>query len=211
METAMDDKLIEQKLLLMGTPTPVKALATCIIITMAFGMLGALGQIYVHDIIPTFFSDDGEKELQSTSKMHDMGMKATDTGGTTSGRGDLFSDLSPVKKEPKKIPLLKNEQFVWTLKWTHIHLFGMNMIFILMGAITFGLNISLKSRTWLVVLPFIGVLIDILAMWLKGFVSPLFFWLHVPGGGIFAVVFFYVSIRALWEMWGRPQKDALAG
>jgi hypothetical protein len=133
------------------------------------------------------------------------------TGETTSsGRGDLFADLSPEKPEPKKMPIYQNEQFVWTLKWTHIYLFGMNMIFIMMGAITLGLNISSKFRTWLVILPFIGVLIDILAMWLKGFVSPVFFWLHVPGGGIFAVVFFYVSIRALWEMWDIPKNKSLA-
>jgi hypothetical protein len=44
---------------------------------------------------------------------------------------------------------------------------------------------SVPKRTWLVVLPFIGVLVDILAMWLKAFVSPAFFWLHVPGGGLF--------------------------
>ena len=38
-------------------------------------------------------------------------------------------------------------------------------------------------------------------MWLKAYVSPAFFWLHVPGGGLFAAVFGYVSLRALREMW----------
>ena len=33
------------------------------------------------------------------------------------------------------------------------------------------------------------------------FVSPTFFWLHIPGGGLFAIVFAYVSLRALREMW----------
>jgi len=205
MEIAMDERTIEPKISLMRMSTPVKALATCIIVTLAFGMIGALGQIYVHDIIPTFFSGDDSKSVESSSKHHDMERKEHTSEATSSVRGDLFADLSPEKQKPKKMPIYKNEQFVWTLKWTHIHLFGMNMIFILMGAITIGLNVSSKSRTWLVVLPFIGILIDILAMWLKGFVSPVFFWLHVPGGGIFAVVFFYVSIRALWEMWGRPR------
>ena len=90
---------------------------------------------------------------------------------------------------------------IWTLKWTHIHLFGMSKIFIFVGAITIWLDAVSALRTWLVVLPFIGVLVDILAMWLKAFVSPVFFWLHVPGGGLFAAVFAYVSLRALWEMW----------
>lgn len=185
-----------------GMPTPVKALATCIIVTLAFGMAGALGQIYVHDIVPTFF---GKGEKVPHSEMQ-MGNKDTSAMPAT-GRGDLFSDLKVQASEPKKVPLLKNEQFVWTLKWTHIHLFGMNMIFILMGAVTLMLNISKRSRTWLVVLPFVGVMVDILAMWLKGFVSPVFFWLHVPGGCIFGAVFFYVALRALWEMWGQRQSE----
>ena len=73
--------------------------------------------------------------------------------------------------------------------------------FHLRGAITIWLDVGSSLRTWLVVLPFIGVLVDILAIWLKAFVSPAFFWLHVPGGGLFAAVFAYVSLRALWEMW----------
>ena len=60
----------------------------------------------------------------------------------------------------------------------------MSMIFIFVGAITIWLDVASSLRTWLVVLPFIGVLVDILAMWLKAFVSPAFFWLHVPGGGV---------------------------
>lgn len=42
------------------------------------------------------------------------------------------------------------------------------MIFIFMGAITLFLNLSARIRTWLIVLPFMGVIIDIATMWLKG-------------------------------------------
>ncbi len=196
----MTNQSASKRMTLAGMPTPVKALATCIIVTLAFGMTGALGQIYVHDIIPTFFDKD------KTAKHSAMPMENKEPSAMpATSRGDLFSDLNVKDPDPKEVPLIKNEQFVWTLKWTHIHLFGMNMIFILMGAVTLMLNISAKSRTWLVVLPFFGVMIDILAMWLKGFVSPVFFWLHVPGGGIFGAVFLYVSLRALREMWGRGQ------
>jgi hypothetical protein len=67
------------------------------------------------------------------------------------------------------------------------------------------LDASSRLRSWLIALPFVGVLVDILAMWLKGFVSPVFFWLHIPGGGVFALIFGYVSLRALWEMWIKPE------
>ena len=176
-------------------PTPHKVLVTCIIATLAFGMLGALGQIIVHDIIPTFYTSVESKEGSAHT---DMTKEPQHASGST--RGDLFADLSADEPEKHK-PFYKDEQFVWTLRWTHIHLFGINMIFILMGVVTALLDASSKLRSWLIALPFIGVLVDILAMWLKGFVSPAFFWLHIPGGGVFAIIFGYVSLRALWEMW----------
>jgi len=73
-----------------------------------------------------------------------------------------------------------------------------------MGVISLLLDAGPKVRAWLMVLPFVGVLIDIVAMWLNAFVSPIFFWLHLPGGGLFGLVFVYVSLRALWEMWIKP-------
>jgi hypothetical protein len=121
-----------------------------------------------------------------------------------STRGDLFAELSTEEPENHK-PFYMDEQFVWTLRWTHIHLFGINMIFILLSVVTALLDTSSKLRSLLIALPFIGVLIDVLAMWLKGLVSPAFFWLHIPGGGMFAVIFGYVSLRALREMWIKPE------
>lgn len=200
----MNEKPSTCTITLAQIPTPAKALATCVIMTLALGMIGALGQIYVHDIIPTFFSAAIDSGSDTPPDHTDMDMKKDENlSEPTAERGDLFSDLADKKPEPDVEPLYKNEQFVWILKWSHIHLFGINMIFILMGAITLFLNISTRARTWLVVLPFLGILVDIGAMWLKAFVSPVFFWLHIPGGGVFGVVFFYVSLRALREMWGQ--------
>jgi hypothetical protein len=183
---------------------PTKALATCIILTLAFGMLGATGQVIIHDIIPTLYSDSNNRESTNSAAHHNNDASGSSDMNSVSGRGDLFSELSPTASKPEEKPFYMGDQFVWTLKWTHIHLFGMGMIFIFMGAISLFLDAGAKFRTWLIVLPFIGVLIDILAMWLKGFVSPVFFWLHLPGGGIFGLIFGYVSLRALWEMWVLP-------
>ena len=182
-------------------PPPAKALVSIVILTMAIAMAGALGQIIVHDIIPTFFSDQPSGD-PSSHTMEDMSRpEGVEEAETAAGRGDLFSEAPAMEKSEASEPIYKAEQFVWTLKWTHIHLFGMNMIFIFMGIITIFLNVSIKARTWLVILPFVGVLIDIAAMWLKGYVSPVFFWLHIPGGGLFGIAFAIVSVRAFWEMW----------
>ncbi|WP_372680191.1 hypothetical protein [Desulfosarcina sp.] len=203
MESNPIDRQQAQWMTLARMPTPAKALATCIIVVMAIGMLGALGQIIIHDIIPTFYSKSVKEYTGSPSGDRHAGMNHNAPTPSGTDRGDLFADLAAVETKPAK-PFYQQEQFVWTLKWTHIHLFGMSMIFIFVGAITIWLDAGSALRSWLVVLPFIGVLIDILAMWLKAFISPAFFWLHVPGGGLFAVVFAYVSLRALWEMWFKP-------
>ena len=182
-------------------PRPAKALVSVVILTMALAMAGALGQIVVHDIIPTFFSDRVSEDTSGHSAQDMKPSIASEESDVAAGRGDLFSEVPVSEKSEDSASFYKSEQFVWTLKWSHIHLFGINMIFIFMGAITIFLNISAKARTWLVVLPFFGVFIDIAAIWLKGFISPTFFWLHIPGGGLFGISFAIVSIRAFREMW----------
>lgn len=176
-------------------PTAAKALITAVILTLGIGMFGALGQIIIHDIIPTFF-----QETEETSPQHPTA-NSDKLEPSAPSRGDLFSAV-PAPASPKiEKPFYHEEQFVWTLKWTHIHLFGMNFIFILMGTVALFLDLPPKAKTWIVALPFAGVLIDIAAMWLKGFVSPHFFWLHVPGGMMFALIFLYVAAKAIQEMW----------
>lgn len=174
---------------------PMKILMTCLLMTLSLGLVGALGQIIVHDIIPTFFADGGM--IHAANPGDDPAPQAA----AEEGRGDLFGDAAPVKAEPEKQSLLDNDQFIWTLRWTHIHLFGMSMIFILLGAVTAFLDMPAVTKSWLIVLPFVGVVVDIASMWLKGFVSPVFFWLHLPGGGLFAGIFIFVFFRALAEMW----------
>jgi hypothetical protein len=200
MEPGPTDPHHARRMTLATVPGPAKVLATCIILTMGVGMLGALGQIVVHDIIPTFFSEAASSDAATLSGSHGETMAQAAMPAPANDRGDLFADLATVEPESPE-PFYRNAQVVWTLKWTHIHLFGMGMIFIFVGSITIWLDVGSALRSWLVVLPFIGMLADILAMWLKAFVSPAFFWLHVPGGGLFAAVFAFVSLRSLWEMW----------
>ena len=177
---------------LVQLPLPAKVLASALLVVMALGMTGAMGQIIVHDLIPTFLVEEAETGIH----MEKPGM--TSTGA----KGDLFSDLAHTAVPKKTEPEVDREQFVWLLKWTHIHLFGMNMIFILLGGITIFLNMPTCLRAWLVALPFIGIIIDIAAMWLKAYVSPAFFWMHMPGGGLFGAIFLFVFFQGMREMWG---------
>lgn len=184
---------------LVSFPLPAKALATATILAMAIAMVGALGQIILHDIIPTFFPDTARGMPGAHRMEAPHGAGRGKTADLPTERGDLLS--RPPSQERGAKPFYEKEQFVWVLRWSHIHLFGMNMIFVFMGAITLFLDLDAKLRAWLIALPFVGVQIDIATVWLKTYVSPVFFWLHLPGGGVFGAVFLLVSARALYEMW----------
>ncbi len=168
-------------------PIPGKALVTAIIFMVAIGMSVALGQVVVHDIIPAF---GGE----SVAMKHDSDPKAK----PALSRGDLFASDLPAPM-PKRF--YETEAFVFALKFTHIHIFSMSGIFILMGGIVLFLNLSRRARIWLIVLPFIGIILDLASIWLKLFIHPVFFWLHIPGGSLFGVIFAIDSILALKQMW----------
>jgi hypothetical protein len=167
-------------------PLPGKALATMIILMMAIGLGVSIGQIIVHDIIPTFIG--GEEEVHTAPGMAEESDMA---------RGDLFAEVAAEEDEN---PFYETDEFIFALKFTHIHIFGMSIIFIFMGSIVLFLNSGAKTKFWLIVLPFIGIIIDLAAVWLKIFVNPVFFWLHVPGFGIFGAVFVCDSVLALLHM-----------
>ena len=168
---------------------PVKVLVTMIVIMISLGMFFALGQIVVHDIIPTF--EKGMEHIESHSDGND---------GHNEGRGDLFATEMMEKKSE---PFYKTDEFIFALKFTHIHIFSMSAIFILMGAIVVFLDLRVKTKAWLIILPFAGIVVDLASVWLKLFAHPVFFWLHIPGGVLFGTIFGISAFLSFWQMWGR--------
>lgn len=167
-------------------PAPAKALALCIMAMLGIGMAVAVGQVVIHDIVPTFSGAGHSPAVE------------TDPAPAAQPRGDLFGDLVPVKPVAK--PFFERDEFTFALKFTHIHVFGMSGIFIVVGLLVVFLDRSLRLRTWLIVLPFVGILLDLAGVWLKLFVHPVFFWLHVPGGLMFGTVFLIVAVLVAKEL-----------
>jgi len=185
-----DATTVELGLKLKDWPLPGKVLVTMTIVMLTIGMAGALGQIIVHDVVPTFWGKD----------QHDM-MEMDQARPADAGRGDLFADETPVPEKPAAKPLHETDEFIFALKFTHIHTFGMSAIFIVMGTFVLFLDLSSRVRSWLIALPFIGIIIDLVSVWLKIFVHPAFFWLHIPGGMLFAAVFVIETVLILRQMW----------
>ncbi|UCD91138.1 MAG: hypothetical protein JSW04_06865 [Desulfobacterales bacterium] len=175
-------------------PLTGKVLATVIIVMMSIGLGIAVGQVILHDIIPTFWN--GNQHVVADQN---------EIGAISTPRGDLFAD-APVK-EKTVTPFYQTDEFVFALKFTHIHIFGMSAIFILMGILVLFLDLAISARIWLIVLPFIGIIIDLSSVWLKLFVHPSFFWLHIPGGLLFGTVFILDAVIMLWQMWLKPSEN----
>jgi hypothetical protein len=186
---------------LVNWPLPGKILVTVILMMMTIGFAGALGQIIVHDIIPTFWSE--KSHLMTYTKAGDEGSSdREDLSIETTGkkRGDLFGDIA---EEKRITAFYQTDEFMYALKFTHIHIFGMSAIFILIGVIVLFLDLGIKAKIWLIILPFIGVIIDLLSVWLKIYIRPGFFWLHIPGGMLFGLVFTIDTVLIMGQMWRR--------
>ena len=177
-------------------PLPGKILVTMTVLMLTIGMAGAFGQVVVHDIIPTFWGEDKHAMME---------MESEEPAATE--RGDLFGDAlaEPEKTVPKS--LHQTDEFIFALKFTHIHVFGMSAIFIVLGAFVLFLDLSHTARAWLIALPFIGIIVDLISVWLKIFIHPGFFWLHIPGGMLFATVFVIETALMLWQMWAAGNPD----
>jgi hypothetical protein len=154
---------------------------------IATGLFFAMIQAIVHDVIPT------------VQTLKDMPLEMSHMDHEVSeGIGDLFSETE-IKEDPD--PFYKSKKFLFALKFTHIHIFGMSLLFMIVSAFVVFFDINPKLRNGLIILPFVGILIDLAAVWLKAFVSPYFFYLHLPGGALFVSVFLVDLIIAYKQMW----------
>jgi hypothetical protein len=83
---------------------------------------------------------------------------------------------------------------------SHIHLFGISMIFLLTGTIFSFSALPQSARVLLVVLPYLSITADIGSWWLTHF-FPLFGAIVVFGGAIMGLSMAMQIVVSLWEMW----------
>jgi hypothetical protein len=94
---------------------------------------------------------------------------------------------------------------------SHIHLFGIGMIFLLTGIIFSLSETPIWLRISLVVLPYLAILADIGSWWLTKFI-PVFGIVVIVGGAFMGVALAGQILISLWEMWlPTPWSRAAAG
>ena len=96
------------------------------------------------------------------------------------------------------------KSFAEMLTITHTHLLSMAVIFVLTGfGIALCTRVAPRWKQWLVVEPFVALLVSFSAMWLMRYVDPRFAWLLEASSALLAVTFYVQSYLILREVGGR--------
>lgn len=105
-----------------------------------------------------------------------------------------FQDIQKVTKVDSGASLVQ------LARVSHIHLFGISIIFLLTGAIFSLSETPVWFRVSLVVIPYLAILADIGSWWLTKF-DPLFGSVVVIGGAFVGLALAGQILISLWEMW----------
>lgn len=83
---------------------------------------------------------------------------------------------------------------------SHIHLFGIGIIFLLTGAIFALSGVSEKLRLTIIIMPYVAIWADIGAWWITKY-QPVFAYVVLIGGGFMGLALALQILISLWEMW----------
>ena len=87
------------------------------------------------------------------------------------------------------------------VKVSHIHLFGLGMIFYLLGRIFVLTEIPVLLKRIVVVIPFATIAVDIGSWWFTKFSPSFFAYTVLISGGLMGISFAFQSSISLYQMW----------
>jgi hypothetical protein len=115
-----------------------------------------------------------------------------------------FEDVQKVTKTDTGLSLLQ------LARVSHVHLFGISIIFVLTGAI-FSLS---ETATWfrvsVLVVPYLAIIMDIGSWWATKYYDPVFAYVVLMGGAFMGLAMACQILVSLWEMWIGPLTASVA-
>ncbi len=102
------------------------------------------------------------------------------------------------------------EDIVQLARVSHIHLFGISLIFIATGTIFALSGTPAWFRAVVVAVPYLTIIMDIGSWWLTKYLSPTFAWIVFGGGAAMGAALALQILIPLWEMWADPVTKGLA-
>ena len=92
---------------------------------------------------------------------------------------------------------------------SHIHLFGISIIFLLTGAIFSLSETPAWFRMAVVIIPYLAILMDIGSWWATKYFDPVFAYVVVTGGAFMGLAMACQILVSLWDMWIGPLKTLI--
>jgi hypothetical protein len=87
---------------------------------------------------------------------------------------------------------------------SHIHLFGISIMFLLTGAI-FSLSVTpVWFRVVVLVVPYLAIIMDIGSWWATKYYDPVFAYIVLIGGAFMGLAMACQILVSLWDMWIAP-------
>jgi hypothetical protein len=106
-----------------------------------------------------------------------------------------FEDVQKLTKTDTGLSLLQ------LARVSHVHLFGISVLFLLTGAI-FSLS---ETPTWfrvvVLVVPYLAIVMDIGSWWATKYYDPVFAYVVLMGGAFMGLALACQILLSLWEMW----------
>lgn len=92
---------------------------------------------------------------------------------------------------------------------SHIHLFGISIIFFLTGAIFSLSETPIWFRVVVLVAPYVAIVMDIGSWWATKYYDPVFGYVVLVGGAFMGLAMACQILVSLWDMWIGPLRAAL--
>jgi hypothetical protein len=113
-------------------------------------------------------------------------------------------------EEVRKIAVADTGTSLGTLaRVSHVHLFGISIIFLLTGSIFALSELSAALRALIVAIPYLAIWADIGSWWVTKY-EPFFAVVVIIGGGLMGLALAAQIAISLWEMWFRARARTVA-
>ena len=112
-------------------------------------------------------------------------------------------NIADVSGYEKLMPMVKvdtGESVGALVMVSHIHLFGVSIVFYLLGRIFILSEMQAWPKRAIVALPFMAIAMDIGSWWLTRY-ADIFSYIVIIGGGVMGISFALQAFISLYQMW----------
>ena len=118
--------------------------------------------------------------------------------------------LTNYQEVRKEVVFDDGDSFADLARISHIHLFGISLIFVMTGLIFSLSRIGTMVKSWILVLPYVAIWADIGSWWLTK-LDPVFAYVVLLGGALMGASLALQIAIPLWEMWMRSSSERAPG